>query len=279
MPNPRTREYPLRHTFGYHFNLQEFESTHTHDNTILPLMFADQAKTEALADAVQVHPLNDTFETTVQDPACFMNSRVNNIRIQEYCSIPKEIDEPDMLYYKGILSYGIGDADVVSADGTTLNSILRMTKGADKILPTYIAGADLEHASLVAASVDTLDTTQSLEGTDLTPTTVELAKHLELGAKVRAMFEGPFTNRVHKDYPYFRDAWYKTPSRTRRMNSFCGCFLYVAVMPSIQDALPAGSTMNFGNHFDDRLTIEEESVDFHYVIHFNEYNDNFDQSP
>ncbi len=279
MPNPRTREYPLQHRFGYHFNLQEFESAHTHMSTQLPLIFADQAKTEALADAVQVHPMNDSYEDVVQDPACFMNSRVNNIKITEYCSIPKEIDEPDSMYWKAIFSFGIGDSDVVAADGTTLLSKLLFTKTADAILPTYTAGADLEHASLMATSVTTLDTTQSIEGVGSQPASIITHKRGELGAKVKAMVDGPFANRVHKDYPYYRSRWYKTPSRTRRMNAFCGCFLYVSVSNSFPDATTNAASGSFGIHFDDRLTIEEESMDFHYVMEYNEYNDNFDQSP
>ncbi len=192
--------------------------------------------------------------------------------------IPKEIDEPDMLYHKAVFSFGLGDVDVVSKDGTTLISKLQFTKGADHLLPTYIAAADLEHSSLVHADIDTLDTSQLLEGLDLVPSTLRAFKYGELGPKIRAMVDGPFINRVHKDFPYFRDAWYQTPARSRRMNAFCGCFLYVAVQTSMPDGTSNAFTGELSPHFDDRLTIDEESLDFHYAIEFNEYNDSFDQN-
>jgi len=208
-----------------------------------------------------------------------MNARVNNIKISEYCSIPKEIDEPDLLYWKAIFSFGIGDVDVVAADGTTLISKLAFTKGADKLLPTYIAGSDLEHANLVHADIDTLDTSQLLEGYSLTPQAVKSHQGGELGPKVRALVDGPFINRVHKDFPYFREAWYKTPPRTRRMNAFCGCYLYVGLTQSLVDGASNAVAAALSPRFDDRLTIEEESADFHYLIEYNEFHDFFDQSP
>ncbi len=174
------------------------------------------------------------------------------------------------------MSWGLGDADVVAADGTTILSILKMTKQGDNLLPTYTAASDLEHAGLLHADVDTLDTTQSLEAIDLHPGELLSAQHGELGPKIRSIVQGPFVNRVHKDFPYFRDSWYKTPPKVRRMNPFVGCYMYVGMSPSVPDG--AGSAqISFSPHFDDDLTVDEESINFHYLLEFNEYNDAFDQ--
>ncbi len=207
-----------------------------------------------------------------------MNSRVNKIKITEYYSIPKEIDEPDLLYHKAIMTFGLGDADVVAADGTTLVSILKLTKGADNLMPTYVSAADLEHANLAHADVDTLNGAQTWEGTALTAFALRNARKGELGAKVSSMVMGPRTNRVHKDFPYYRAQWYDVPPATRRMNAFCGCYFWIGLGTSIADGL-AANVPDIITHFDDRLTIEEESMDCHLYIEFNEYNDAFDQSP
>jgi len=279
LPNPQLKQFPLRHKFGYNFTLQEFESTHNHTATILPLIVADQGRDDLVAEVVQVHPANDTFEGVVNTPACHMNARINNLKISEYVSIPKDIDEPDNIYYKAIMSLGLGDSDVVAADGTTILSKLALTKGADNIMPTYVAASDLEHSSLVHADIDTLDTSQLLEGVALLPSA--LRQHLvhELGPKMSAIVQGPYINRVHKDFPYFREAWYKVPPRVKRMNAFSGCFLYVGLNESIVDGLVNTAADKLSPHFDDRLTIEEESLDFHYLIEYNEWHDAFDQSP
>ncbi len=279
MPNPRTKEFGLRHRVGFHFAIQEFEASHIHHATMLPLFVADQAKTEALAQAVQVHPANDTFENVVNTPMCFMNSRVNRVRVSEYVMVSPAIDVPDNLYQKAIFSWGLGDSDVVAADGTTLVATLKFTKGADHLLPTYVAGADLEHANLVHADIDTLDTSQTLEGIDLTPSEIYDAKHGELGPKIRAMVDGPFINRVHKDFPAWRDKWYRVPGRVKRMNAFTGCYLYVGMNPSIPDGAANTGVDRIIPHFDDDLTIEEESLQCHFLIEFIEYNDSFDQNP
>ncbi len=278
MPNPRLKEFPLKHVFPVHFCLQEFESSHVHNSTLIPLWCADQAKTDVLAQAVQVNPNNDSFEDVVNTPMCFMNSRVNKIRIQEYCRVATGTDLPDQIYHKALFTFGLGDADTVAADGTTILSLLAMTKQADNLLPTYVAGTDLEHASLMHADVDTLDTSQSLEGVGLNEHVLKGRMHGELGPKIRKIVMGPYVNRVHKDYPYYSDRWYNAPPAARRMGPFTGCYLYVAMNPSTPDG--AVSTLEgFSAHFDDELTIEEEDLMFHYRIEFNEYNDAFDQSP
>ncbi len=279
MPNKPLKEYPQRHKFAAHFSLQEFEASHTHFATLIPMIVADQGRGEAAAELIQVNPSNDTFEDTVATPACHMNSRVNKVKVSEYYTIPKEIDEPDLVYYKAVITFGLGDADVVAADGTTLLSILSFTKGADNLMPAYTAGADLENANLAPADVDTLDTTQSWEGIPITPEQMWINRKGELGPKISSMVAGPSLSRVHKDYPYLRSQWYDTPPSVRRMNAFCGCYLYVAVNTSLASGAAQAASDNFATHFDDRLTIEEESMDCHIAIEFNEYNDAFDQSP
>ncbi len=194
--------------------------------TIIPMIVADQGRSESDAEVIQVNPANDTYEDVVGTPACFMNSRVNKIKVSEYYTIPKEIDEPDLIYYKAVLTFGLGDADVVAADGTTILAKLFMTKGADNLMPTYTAGSDLEHASLAPTDIDTLDTTQSWEGiTGATQNALSGHRKGELGAKISSMMQGPKLNRVHKDYPYFRSQWYDVLASTRRMGAFCGCYL------------------------------------------------------
>ncbi len=279
MPNKPMREFPLRHNFGYHFNLQEFETTHLHDATSLPLYFADQTKTDALAEAVQVNPANDTFENNVQDPACFMNSRVNKIKITEFVSVNKANDVPDCMYFKSLHTWGLGDADTVAADGSTILALLKMTKGSDTLLPTYTAGSDLDNANLVPASIDTLDTSQLLEAIDLNPRQLYAAGTGELGAKVRSIVTRPSANRVHKDFPYYMSRWYNTPPKARRMNAFTGCYLYVAVEVSIAAGATVATSSTEATHFDTELTIDEGSIDCHYFIEFNEYNDAFDMAP
>ncbi len=278
MPNRMLKQWALRHLFGYHFNLQEHETSHVHTATYLPLIVADQAKTDAIATAVQVNRGSDTYEGIVNTPMCHMNSVINNIKITEYCMISTAADVPDLLYFKAIMSWGLGDVDVAAPDGSTLISKLQMTKGGDHILPTYTAGADLEHANLVHADIDTLDTNQLLEGVALTPVTLRNLQNDELGEKTKAMMDGPFINRVHKDFPYFREAWYRVPGRTKRMGPFQGCFLYVGVNQALADGVANTAAVGINAHFDDDLTIDEEPLNCHYVIEYNEYNDAFDQT-
>lgn len=273
------KEHAQRHKFGAHFTLQEFETTHLHDATVIPLVVADQGRGEAAAELIQVNPQNDTFEDTVATPACHMNSRVNKVKISEYYSIPADIDEPDMMYAKAIIALGLGDSDVVSVDGTTLISKLKMTKGADNVMPEYVAASDLENANLAPADVDTLDTTQSWEAVSLNAKQLLNHRYGELGAKVRSMVAGPKWSRVHKDYPYYMSRWYDMPPQCRRMNAFSGCYLWIGLNESLVSGAAAAASDFFTTHFDDRLTIDEESLDCHLLIEFNEYNDAFDQSP
>ncbi len=271
------KQYPLKHRMGFHFNLQEFETTHQHQATILPLYFADQTKTDVLAEAVQVNPGNDTFEGIIQDPACFMNSRVNKIRIQEYCMISTAADIPDNLYMKSLITFGLGDADVRAVDDSTLIAAMAMTKGSDTLLPTFNT-FKLEHANLMPASIDTLITTQILEGSTLSPDALYNNRFGELGAKVRAISTKPQFSRVHKDYPYYADRWYNTPPKARRMGAFVGCYLWVAMNTALADGATAVASDHLAIHFDDDLTIDEESINFHYAVEFNEFNEAFDQA-
>jgi len=277
--NKPLKRFPLRHRFGFHFTLQEFESAHTHLATYLPLIVSDQGRREIDADVIQVNPSNDNFEAShVQTPACFMNSVVNKMKISEYCSIPPEIDMPDNIYWKALVTFGLGDIDVVATDGTTLAATLLFTKGADNIMPAYQA-FDLEHANLMPADIDTLDTTQILESINMAPNTLRDNLGGELGPKIRKMVDGPYINRVHKDYPYFNEKWYNMPGQVKRMNQFVGCYLYVGMNSSMVDGATTAASNQLITHFDDRLTIEEESLDFHFLVEFNEWNDHFDQSP
>ncbi len=276
MPNPRTKEFPLRHKYGVHFSLQEFEATHLDDATMVPMITADQAKTEAIAQAVQVNPVSDTYEGIVISPNCFMNSRVNKIKISEYYTIPNASDVADLLYHKAVISVGLGDADVVDPSGGTILTQLRLQKNADTISANY-TGTDLLNASFLPAECDGLTSTQELESIAHNPSNARNARNDTLGAKVRAMQMGPIPSRVHRDFPYVRSRWYDVPSRVKRMNAFCGCFLYLG----LEEAVPVagGSVINtWGSHFESELTTDEASLNCHLLFEFNEYNDSFDQT-
>ncbi len=276
MPNPRTKEFPLRHKFSISFSLQEFEASPVHAQTIIPLFMADQAKTESIAQDLQTNPQNDAFEDVVNTPACFMSSRINMIKISEYVMIPTVADVPDMLYEKAVITFGLGDADITAPDGTTLRNRMGFTKAADTLHPTY-STTKCDNGGFMHADVDGLTSTQVLEGVAITAATYKSRQHGILGAKIRKMMIGPFQNRVHKDYPYWNARWYRVPGATKRMNAFTGCFLFVGVNPAIDDT-PSAQQDHLSAHFQSDLTIEEESLNCHYLIEFNEFNDSFDQS-
>ncbi len=276
MPNPRTKEFPLRHRHSYDFTLQEFETSATHFATYLPLFVADQAKTEAVAQGIQVNPSADGHAGEIKSPNCFMNSRINKVRITEYAMIPTAADVPDNIYWKAIVSWGLGDYQVKDPSGVTLLSKLKFEQSADTINPDY-TGVNCENGSIGSAEQDGLTSDAELEDVALTPASLKSEHNLSLGAKINAMVDGPYANRVHKDYPYFRDSWYAVPGRVKRMNAFTGCFLYVGI-ETAADETPAAQAVRFTPHFQSDLTIDENSINLHYVVHFNEYNDSFDQS-
>ncbi len=257
------------------FSLQEFETTHIDDATILPLFAADQAKTEAVAQAVQVNPNNDGFQDVVSTPNCHMNSRINKIKITEYCYIPAAVDVPDMIYSKAIFSWGLGDSDIVAADGSTILATAVFQKNADTISPNY-SGTNLLNAGFMHTEQDGLTADGELETVPLTPIQIRDMRHGELGPKLRKMIIGPYTNRVHKDFPYYSSRWYTVPGSVKRMNAFTGCFLYVGMNETTTKAA-TGAVNMMTYHFDGDLTIDEESLSLHYLIEYNEYNDSFDQ--
>lgn len=278
MPNPRTKEFPLRHKHAMRFSLQEFEATHLNDATLVTMYFADQAKTEAIAQDVQVNRAADGYAGVTNTPACFMNSRVNNIKITEYVYVPAAVNVPDILFHKAVITLGLGDVDIISASGAnTLLDFFRMQKNADMVSPNY-TGTKLENAGFVAGDADDgLTGTDELESIANTPDQLRNARDGLLGPKVRKLMIGPFINRVHKDFPYFRESWYKTPSVARRMNAFCGCWLYYGMNETTPKAA-AAQINRFTSHFDEDLTAEEESISVHLMFEFNEYNDSFDQN-
>ncbi len=238
---------------------------------------ADHARTEAIAQAVQTNPVNDSYEGIVNMPNCYMNSRVNKIKITEYCMIPPSYDVPDGIYAKAIYAWGLGDHAVADPQGNTLISKLKFTKAADTLHPTW-EGTKLPQANLLHADVDGLTSTQLLEPVDEEPKNLYTDRYGSLGPKVRSILTGPFWNRVHKDYPYFSDRWYTVPGRTKRMNAFTGCFLYVGVATGIAAGATTAASTEIVPHFVGDTTIDETYLNFHYVFEFNEFNDSFDQS-
>ncbi len=279
MPNPRTKEFPLKHRFGCHFSFKEEDTGGVENRTIIPLYFADQAKTDVIADDIQVHPANDAYEGTVISSACFMNSRVNMVKISEYCMIPPAHDVPDMLYQKAVIAFGLGDSDVEDPAGVTLMSKIQFEKTANALLPLFNT-AKLANANLMSTDLTNLTSTQLMEEVTMDPD--QLRSEMSSGTlykKLQAMITGPFTSRVHKDYPYWREQWYKTPPRCRRMLAFTGCYLYVGIQSVVAAGAAATATDLIFPHFDSETTVDENSLSCHFLIEFNEYNDSFDQSP
>ncbi len=278
MPNPRTKEYPLHHRCGYHFQLLEEDTGNTDRATYIPLFFADQAKDEDAAEAIHVHPLNDDFAST-NLAGLHMNSRVNNIRVEEYIMVPPAYDVPDMLYNKMTVAFGTNDVDVVTPSGTTLLSLVGFQKNADTVSPNY-TGTDLPLTNIWPADIDGLTSDTQGEPVALNPIPLEAGRNRgALSAKVRAMTSPMFTSRVHKDFPFYSDRWFKTPSRCRRANAFTGCFLYIGIPPVIADGATQSTGAALIPHFDTDSTIDEPALSCHFFISFAEYNDAFDQSP
>ncbi len=279
MPNPRTKEYPIRHLTGFHFQLLEEDTGDTDAATVLPLFFADQAKDEDAAEAIHTNPLNDDFISQSALSGIHMNSRVNNIHIREYVMIPAAYDVPDMLYNKMVISWGIDDVNKQDATGATILTNLGFQKNADNVSPNY-TGTDLPLTNIWPADCEGLTTDTQGEPVTLQPANLIFSREQSnLSPLVRAMASPMGTSRVHKDYPYYSDRWYKSPARCRRANPFTGCFLYVGVNKVLADGATQALSQFLRPHFDTDSTIDEPALSCHYTVEFNEYNDAFDQSP
>ena len=276
MPNPQTKEFPLRHKFAYDFALREYETSYDDHSVCLPLWMADQAKDEATAMDVQVNRQNDNYEGLVNTPAIYMNSRVNMLKLTEYYYVDKDYDLPDVLFQKSLITFGLGDSDKKDPQGNTILTALGFTKAADTIHPTW-TGTKLASGSFCHADVDGLTTNQQLEQHGVSAQTLDDNKDGSLGPLVQKMVAGPAFTRVHKDFPYFRAQWYDTPSSAKRANAFTGCFLHCG-LNTVADSTPTLQNTAFRPHFDTDLTIDEDAINCHILVEFNEYNDAFDQS-
>ncbi len=278
MPNPRTKEYPLRHRTAFHFQLLEEDTGTTDAATIIPLFFADQAKDEDAAEAVHANPLNDDNAVSVLS-GLHMNSRVNNIHVMEYVMVPAAYDVPDMIYNKQVMSWGLGDVDVKDAQEVTILSKVNFQKNADTISPDY-SGTDLPLTNVWPSDCDGLTTDTQGEPTSKGPAAMSFQREQgTLHSKIRAMFSPMGMSRVHKDFPFMSDRWFKTPSRCRRANAFTGCFLYVGIEKVVADGASQAASGALIPHFNTDATIDEPALSCHYLIEFNEFNDAFDQTP
>ncbi len=272
MPNPQTKEFALKHRFAVRGAFEAEQATPLNYATMLPLFFADQAKTEALAQGVQVNRANDSYEGVVTTPACYMNSRVNKIKITEYIKISGPYDQVDLIFHKAILSFNFSDVDIKDPAGVTLISKLKMTKAADTLHPTW-NGTDVTGTANLHADVDGL-TAGVWEHVSLYPSDLRNHREGSLGPSVRKVMIGPILNAIHKDRPYFRERWYDVPGNVKRMNAFAGCYLYIG----LNAAAAGGSAENDMTYaFAADLTAEENSLETHFQVEFNEYNDSFDQ--
>ncbi len=279
MPNPRTKEYPLRHLCGYHFQLLEEDTGATDQGTMFPMFFADQAKDEDAAEAIHCHPLNDDFISVTDNAGLHMNSRVNNIHVREYIMIPPAYDVPDMLYNKMVVSWGLNDHSILDAAGATILTALGFQKNADTLSPNY-SGVDLPLANLWPADCDGLTADTQGEAMNKSPANLRFAReHGNLSGKIKSMTSPVFTSRVHKDLPFYSDRWVKSPPNCRRAGAFTGCWLYVGINKVIADGATQSTSIIFSPHFDTDSTIDEPALSCHYTVEFNEYNDAFDQSP
>ncbi len=279
MANPPTKDYPIRHMTGFHFQLLEEDTGATDFATMFPLFFADQAKDEDAAEAIHTHPLNDDYVSQSLNSGIHMNSRVNNIHVREYVMIPPAYDVPDMLYNKMVVSWGVDDHSVVDAVGATILTNLGFQKNADSISPNY-TGTDLPLTNVWPADCDGLTTDTQGEPVAKTPANMRFSREQSiLNAKVRTMTSPISSSRVHKDYPYYSDRWYSSPPRCRRANAFTGCFLYIGLIPVIADGASQASSNILPIHFNTDSTIDEPALSCHYTVEFNEYNDAFDNSP
>ena len=276
MPTPMQKEFALRHQFNMWVQVKPYSATNVDYATYLPLYFADQAKTEDLAMDVQVNRANDNYENIVNTPACYMNSRIDNIKITEYARKHPLFDNPDAIFYKNLTTFGLGDVDATDPQGNTLISKLKFKKNSDTLGPIY-NGIKFGKASYVHADVDGLTTNQKLEPVDIRP--YELLNHRNgsLGPKVKAVSSRPVINRVHADQPFFRERWYETPSKAKRMLAFTGCWLYMGVNKQ-HDATPSATEEWFSPYLDENLTVEEASHVYFIQVEFNEKNDAFQQS-
>lgn len=276
MPNPMTKEFGLRHKIVYSFGLRQRETSSTHFATMLPLFFADQAKNEAAAQAIQVNRANDNYEGVVSTPACFMNSRINKIKVTEYVRINSDYDLPDCHYEQAVISMGLGDVDIKDPQGNTLLSKLKLTQAADTLHPTW-SNTNINKGCFCHADVDGLTTDQELETVALRPSTLREQRDGSLGPKVRKVVAGPGSVFVHKDFPRKRAVWYDVPGQIKRMNAFTACFLYVGLNQVIDDT-PTSQQNEWGTVFTSDITLDEDTTDHFYMIEFNEYNDSFDQN-
>lgn len=274
MPNPMTKQFPLRHKFAYAFSLQQQEVTPSDFGTILPLFMADQAKTEAIAQGIQVNPVNDNYESIVNTPACFMNSRVNKLKVTEFVSIDNAWDSPHAMYEQAVISLGLGDYQIKDPQGNLLITKLGIVQSGDLIRPSY-NGTDILNGSFVSPDIDGLTTDQHLEIVAKRPSALRDERNGSLGGVVRGKLAGPGLVRLHKDFPRYRSAWYNNPKHIKRMNAFTGCFLYVGM--NAPHTAAASAAENFmATTFDNENTNDEPTTNHHYLIEFNEWNDSFD---
>ncbi len=96
------KEHPLRHRFGAHFTLQEFEASHVHQNTVIPMIVADQGRSESDAEAIQVNPSNDAFEDTVVGPL-EREEKVLSIAIRERGTITDAMNDISLIALVGVI--------------------------------------------------------------------------------------------------------------------------------------------------------------------------------
>ncbi len=275
MPNPSTKEFPLRHKFAYDFSLLG-ESTVNNFATMLPLVVADQAKTEALAQAVQVNPVNDTYEGIISSPNCFMNSRINKIKITEYHRMKPAADPIDCLFHKALITWGLGDHAILDPQGNTILSKLKFTKAADTIHPTFNA-VNMQNGSDTSSEQDGLTGDAELEGVTIRPVDLFNERQGSLGAKIKKMMIGPMRQKLLKDFPIYRSRWYNLPGSTKRMNAFTGCFMYLG-FDAAKTGDPSAPEPYFSSLFLSETTVDEALTNHHYLLEFNEYNDSFDHN-
>ncbi len=275
MPNPRTKEFGLKHRFAYDFMLRQEQASPVDFATVISLFFADHAKTESIAQDLQVNRANDSYEGVVNTPACFMNSRVNKIKITEYIRVAQALDVPDALLWKSMFSFNFSDVDILDPAGVSILTALGFQKNADTLSANY-SGTDMKDGSFCHADQDGLTSNAHLETVVTRPSFLRDAREGSLGPAVRKVMIGPMMTRCHKDFPIFSERWYNVPGMVKRMNAFAGCFMHYG-LNAVKTAVATAAEPFFSNVFDSELTGDEDSLAVHIAIEFNEFNDSFDQ--
>ena len=265
------KERGLFHHLEGKFQLNAIDSTR--QSTILQIMKCN-AELDPITTPVYVNPDSDNFTGEVNHASCYPNSRVNNVYVELLINTNNLTSMMHALRYDWC-PITTSFNDVMEEDdqsGETIGSLLRLQKQAstENMIHPIFNGTDLQHAtSLDPQDDDGLTTDDVIEG--VTFDYNKFVKHQRsksLKGLLRSVTDGGLRKSiVYDDRPFITPgAWYKTPSKVKRMNK--GCF-YGFLLDLPQDDDP--------RQFYTAQDIAGGAIDVNYTIYFNEYNDEFIQ--